>query len=225
MEILNPFFTYLGENWIAVVALAVSALGFYIEHLRAFRPSFRRVGRVRVTKNPFALGESALAIDLLSRNRGSRSGVLQNAAVILAGPRDAVVLVAHLVMLDRVLNIGEQLPPAEMEPFSGFELSKSEATITRILMRPREQNFNWELGDYKGTVMIRTSAKNKWVKGPEFSFNVDADDIAELQSIQAVPQPDGRLHVNWKTRDKFVDEVQAQFAELDKLLLTREAWR
>ena len=42
---------YLGANWIAVLALAVSLFVLWSEHLSGFDPSFSLSGRVEITKN------------------------------------------------------------------------------------------------------------------------------------------------------------------------------
>ncbi len=218
MALLN----YIADNWISIVALSISLLLLYRDYFQPFRLSVRAVGRITISKNPWSEGlqQDCIHIDLVFSNQGAKRGVVEDVALELWSGEIRAFFRSLAIIRDRSLNLGKELLPPALETFIGFELSKTDSTVRRVLLVPHDNSPTSYLQAlaYEGKIWIKHSRSKKWIEGPIFAFNVEKEDLEELAKTTIVPQPDGRYYVNWITRDKVLDKTAN---ELDELLNDR----
>lgn len=218
--IIESVVAYLIGNWISLLALAVSAFVLYLEHLRSFRLKVGLGGRISITKNPLSPDESALVVDLILSNAGSRNGVIEIIAIAVKSDQFSNFYAAHLEFEDRSLSLGATLAPPVLVPFVSFQLAKREAVSKRILFRSVSGGPDvLPTGSYRADIWAVASNTKSWRKVASMQFAVDSFDVGELREIRATPQPDGRFYVNWKTRDKLIKSYEDRLEELRKRLL------
>ena len=213
---------YLLEHWIAVVALCISGFLLYQDHLKPFKLAVRGAGRITIARNPWSEGlrQSCIEIDLIFTNEGARRGVVEDVAVRLYDPHGGAFFRSYGVAIDRQLNLQRELVPPRLEMFIGFELSKGESMVRRILLVPHVNSiaFSFAPISYAAEIWVRSTEAPDWVRYDSFGFTVDQEDIDTLARSKVTPQPDGSVFVEWLTRDKVADQNDKRVAVLEERL-------
>lgn len=169
---------YLGEHWVAIAALAISAFLLYRDHLTPFKLEVRSAGRATVARNPFSEGlkQGCVLADLIFTNLGTKRGVVEDVALSVQSIAGLTLLRSHSIVLDRTINLAQGLPPPSLEPFTGFALSKEEAVVRRLLFLPTDQAAAFEIspGKYSAGIWTRSSpSPDSWSSHGAISFTVD----------------------------------------------------
>jgi hypothetical protein len=192
---------------ISILSLVVAGFALYETHLKPFRPEMRAGGRVRLAQLPPPLG-ARIELDLIFTNHGALRGVVEDVAVLLAGPEGFRFQTFESLWrrTDRTLNLrwqGSAPPPPRAETFVAFDLPPRTALTHAILFVPSgtSQDGPWELGEYQGQAWYRHSGSTSWQAGPIFSFTVDSHDIAVLSKVEIVTEH-GRETASLAERDK-----------------------
>lgn len=206
---------YLIANWIGILALLTSLILLYLGHLRRFRLEVHAGGRISVTRNPFNLDESALAVDLILSNEGSQRGVVETIALHVNGVGLKVVYAPHLEFQSTTLSLGEELAPADLTSFRAIQLGKAESVTKRILFRSATGGpATLPAGVYQIEVFVISSRSKEWRKVLAFEMEIEPEDVSVIESLGYVRQPDGRNFLNWQTRDKLLRSYEQRYKRL-----------
>ncbi len=189
---------------IALIALIISLVNFYIANLRKFKLKVRDAGRIVISKNPHDLKKLMILLDLIFENDGGSKGIVEDVAIILLDNGNKIVLNALYTNNDRTINYSKELPPPKLETFIGFQLDKDVSLIKQIAFYQHEDDapFSFTKGLYKANILVLSSKNDKWKKVRAFDFEIDNDDIQILNEMKQIPQPDGGFFLKWVTRDK-----------------------
>ena len=214
--------TYILDNWMAIAALSISVILLYREHLKAFRLEVRTAGRVSISKNPFSgmLKEACLLLDLSFLNQGARRGVVEDVAVHVSRDKGLALFRSYAVVQNRTLNFTKEPPPPVLESFAGFELTRGESVVKRIMFLPYfgSEDFEFEQVSYTADVWVKSTDQSDWKRQESVRFTVDSGDMTTLAKMTPVPEEGGGYYLKWLTRDKVVDEAKEQLEVLKKKL-------
>lgn len=205
---------WLSQNWIAVLALLISALSFFYNYLRPSRINVRNTGRVTFGQSLQNYLEPCISLNLIFINKGSIKGVVKTVAIVLDIKGKKNYLFPTYFNEDRTIHMEKTLQAPKIEPFHSFDVDKSESVLKDIGFTPRHgDTLIFETGIYKVDIFIQTSRNNKWRKVNSLSFEVNGDDLAALKP-KITPQPDGRSYVEMSTRTKETIEVDEELKRL-----------
>jgi hypothetical protein len=214
--------TYIFDNGIAFLALAISVFLLWRDYLEPFNLTARPAGRITVAKNPFSqlLQQDCILVDLIFENDGAVGGVVEDVALVVRS-RDGIGIFRSLAVQRKpTLNLTKELPPPVLETFVSFHLAKQESEVRRILFVPRPGDgfVRFAPAQYTLEVWARGSNIDGWEKMAQATFTYDADDVAALGRTSAAPDAKGGQFVEWMTRDKVLDESDQQLRALAQKL-------
>lgn len=202
---------------IAAGALALSGFLLYRNHFRGFRLIVRNAGRITVGKDPLSkLTRPYLAADIVFSNDGSSRGVVEDVAITLTSHTINVLFRSFLVITDRTKQWQKELMPPKAESFISFDLGPGQSMVKEISFVPADDNaeFTLDAGEYQATIWAMPSINQKWEKYDSFPFTISQEDVDEINKSSITSQPDGRLFINWKTRDKPTDIAERRLQDL-----------
>jgi hypothetical protein len=205
---------------IAIIALILSGLIFFQDHLKPFNLSTRASGRAVIAKNPYTedLKQDCLLVNMIFSNSGSRRGVIEDIALCLNYKNEKIILRSFAVKKDRTLNVTKGLPPPQLETFLSFNLGKGESNVKEIMFIPleKESSFSFEDQLYNADIWVLSS--KDWEKHKPFSFLLTKEDIESISNPQFKKFEDGSRFIKWTNRDKPLASIEKQLSELEKLI-------
>lgn len=225
LTILASYFPVAGQTLgqlkkepIAIVALLISLLVLWQEHLRPFQLDLRAAGRIGLAKNPRSEGlrQDCLFLDVILSNSGSRRGVIEDLAIVLRNGNESTLFRTIYEVLDRTENFSGGYPPPKMETFVGFDLAKNEDLVKRIMFVPHKNSdsFRFSATDYSLELWAKISAQTGWKRYEVLSLTPEANELANLEKTEAIPQPGGGYFVKWSIYERPFNVVEDRLREL-----------
>lgn len=215
-------FVYFAKNWIAILALGISAWLFYKDYLQPFRLDVRSVGRITISKNPFSeeLRQDSILLDLIFANQGAKRGVVEDVVLAINTDDWNGIYRSLAEQKDRSLNLQKDLVPPKLETFIGFELVKYDSMVRRILFVPYSEDGELKLsvGTYFADLWVRSSESTQWVKKNSIKFTIEPKDVETIKKSQINLQPEGGYFVKWFTVDKILDQSNKRIKELIEII-------
>ena len=213
---------YLLKNWIAVAALAISAVLLYKDYIKPFSLDVRPAGRITISKNPFSegLSQDSIQLDIIFTNQGARRGIVEDIALVVKAKDKLGVFRSLAEQTDRSLNLQKELVHPKLESFIGFQLAKSESLIHRIFFVPHSASaiVQLSIGTYDADVWVKSTESKKWIKKDFMNFTIDAEDIESLGKSKMTPQPEGGYFIKMITRDKVLSQGEERLKELNEII-------
>lgn len=196
----------LRDQGVAALALIISGFVLYQDYLRKFKLKVRSAGRVTITKNPFLIGmkHACLFLDLLFSNIGSTSGAVEDVAICVYDGARKVILRSQFLITDRTMHLEKGLQPPKMESFISFQVGKRESLVKQIVFTQEyaDTPLSFEKKAYTADIFVIDSIAKAWKLATSIEFSIDQEDVDVLSEIKATHQPDGKIFVNWLSRDK-----------------------
>ncbi|MCH7500546.1 MAG: hypothetical protein IH886_11150 [Nitrospinae bacterium] len=210
VENIYNILSYLLDHWIAVAALLLSSFLAYRDYFQPFRPQIRSGGRICLLRDPFrrdpGLHRYCVKLDLIFSNAGAKQGIFEDVAVKLSSTNGRVLLSSQAVDTYRGLDLTKNPPSSTWQTFVAFISRRHDDRPMQMVFMPHESSgeFRFVVGEYRATILARTSKSGSWEEFTSLSFSVIASDIEHIEQEH-----------NYNVINKRTDNINEQLDSLD----------
>jgi hypothetical protein len=204
------------EILISLLALGLSLLSLYLSSFKPFSLKITAAGRYMLSlkydsRNPY---QTAISVDLIFSNTGSRIGVINNLGLRLIDEHEkTVIMVPYLIVSSLKIHLGGATPFPEVEAFRVFNLNPGESTEKRIMFVLNKDARYLPVGRYKAEVFGRGSRELEMTRYLAVTIEIDeTDDKIIHPRSQAT-----NLHLEVTPREKVVPELEEEWIRLESL--------